>query len=313
MSLDGTRGVRRARAVLPRAAPIVLCVLLALLRGPDPACGQTPPNNSSQSGREQNLTYASLPRCELRSAEYRNCTFLPLQPCVLYDTAWEPDYASAPRQHGDVELTMVQVTPSQCADGRDGPVTAVRKINADNGGRGFGVGYNQSRYVRFRLVSVVAGVLIGGTDDAYAQKHRASLRALLRADSGLNAAYVVGSCSFAAELELSVIAEFRRITLAQVGPDDFYAAASEFVFGIHISSREYTRPALQGIAFRADALAGASSSARGNSSSAKAAARPSVAVLSRAAPVFFRSTCEAAVAHGFTAGRVEFFHTIRHG
>ena len=44
-------------------------------------------------------------------------------------------------------VTMVQVTPAQSRNHRDGAYTAVQKLNADNDGKGVAIGFKQDYYV----------------------------------------------------------------------------------------------------------------------------------------------------------------------
>ena len=159
------------------------------------------------------------PPCTLTSLELSDLgSSDPLDPCLLYDEGPGDDGGAAvPAQ----VVTLVQVTPNICKNHRDGAVAAVRALNAANGGEGIPVGTaSGSSSVQFRLVSAVAGNSNALPSPEYAARHERVLSDLLAAHAG-GAAYIVGSCSFAAESDKAPALAARRIVLAQIGPPGY--------------------------------------------------------------------------------------------
>jgi len=183
-------------------------------------------------------------------------------------------------------VTLVQVTPTNCGDHRDGAKTAVDVMNEMNAGKGIAVGFGESKtFVRFRFVAIVAGYFDGVVGN-YARVHAETMEALFHEDSGLDISFIIGTCSFAASFEKELAQTYERILLAQVGPDSFYEDTllnpHSHIFGVHVSSNDYTFPALQGIKF-ADPTA-------------------KIGIVTRSSPEFFGSTCTAALEHAKALG-----------
>ena len=87
-------------------------------------------------------------------------------------------------------------------------------------------------------------------------------------------AFVVGTCSGKAAFEKEVVTSRGKILLAQVGPDSYYEnGANQYLFGLHLSSLEYTEPALKLLAF---------------------AGAKTVAIAGRAQSSFFYTPCSSA-------------------
>lgn len=123
----------------------------------------------------QNISFSDLASCSESSLVLS--TYGPddiLEPCILYDiqdyvssTTTDAksllfDISAALDAANDVnnntsEVTLVQATPSNCHNHRDGAVTSVKLLNADNDGKGMAIGHMNDHYVKFRLISIVGG------------------------------------------------------------------------------------------------------------------------------------------------------------
>ena len=66
----------------------------------------------------------------------------------------------------------------------------------------------------------------------------------------MDAQYIAGTCSFAAAIERDLARNLKRMVLTMVGPPGFYkdgpdgTAVNPYVFGIHINSDMYGKPAI---------------------------------------------------------------------
>ena len=121
----------------------------------------------------QNISFTDLASCSESSLVLS--TYGPddiLEPCILYDIQ---DYVSSTTtdaksllfdisvdaandvNNNTSEVTLVQATPSNCHNHRDGAVTSVKLLNADNDGKGMAIGHMNDHYVKFRLISIVGG------------------------------------------------------------------------------------------------------------------------------------------------------------
>ncbi|KAK3240934.1 hypothetical protein CYMTET_49254 [Cymbomonas tetramitiformis] len=172
-------------------------------------------------------------------------------------------------------VKLGQVTPEYCAKHRDGVALAVELINAQNGGRGFKVGYSGQHYFQFEHVSVV---IPDGTQADYEQLHRDAVSALLEEhDPG----FIVGSCSQASGYEKDLVNAAQKILLAQVGPNAYYEDQLPYIFGMHISSYRYTEPALKLLSFEG---------------------AKTVAIAGREHSLFFNTTCSSAEQYALEYG-----------
>eukprot|EP00816_Leptocylindrus_hargravesii_P002606 CAMPEP_0196809070 /NCGR_PEP_ID=MMETSP1362-20130617/9032_1 /TAXON_ID=163516 /ORGANISM="Leptocylindrus danicus, Strain CCMP1856" /LENGTH=909 /DNA_ID=CAMNT_0042183635 /DNA_START=103 /DNA_END=2832 /DNA_ORIENTATION=- len=215
--------------------------------------------------------------CNTTSLELKNLDHLPLpQPCVLYD-----ERPNAAIGENTFEVTMVQVTPTICTDHRDGPVTAVQKMNEDSDGAGVKIGFYEDHFVKFRLVSVVAGRI---DDPGYEDSHASALEALLQS---LAPQYIIGTCSFAAAFEKDLAKTYETILMSQVGPPGFYLDDNRFVFGIHLTSDGYSYPALWSFFFDQ------SEDEREKDGESASNLQP-IKVIHRDRSEFFNSTCRSA-------------------
>lgn len=100
-----------------------------------------------QTFGQTNTTYIlnGLPRCTQSSLELsRLGTDDSLDPCILYDV--DPVMSNNTFQRS-TKITLIQVTPASCGNHRDGAVTGVRILNADNDNRGVGIGFNEDYFV----------------------------------------------------------------------------------------------------------------------------------------------------------------------
>ena len=112
-----------------------------------------------------NLTFSSLAKCSDSSFNLSSYGVEDvLEPCVLYDIR---DFSEDDVDDVTAEVTLVQVTPTHCHNHRDGAVTAVNVLNANNDNMGTRIGYFQDHYVKFRLVSIVAGNTNNVDDETY--------------------------------------------------------------------------------------------------------------------------------------------------
>ncbi|CAB9502425.1 affinity cAMP-specific and IBMX-insensitive 3',5'-cyclic phosphodiesterase [Seminavis robusta] len=233
----------------------------------------------------------ALPRCTHSSYEL---TQLPpeeeidLAPCVIADINPGPSSANFS------VIPLVHVTPSRCGVWRDGAVTGVNVLNE---GGGVPIGFSQDHFVKFRLVSVMAGSTMAR---GYEGRHQYLLRGLVKE---LEAPFIVGTCSFIASIEKEVAQDVQAILMAQVGPPSFYQPANSnpFVFGIHINSDTYPLPNVQALDFWA---------AKNNPSR-----DVPVRAIYRLESDFFRSTCQSAIQalqnSGFTNIEALEFHPTK--
>ncbi|CAJ1964634.1 unnamed protein product [Cylindrotheca closterium] len=251
-------------------------ILLGLLLGTLPAT----------LAQQHNFTYSELQPCPMGSFEL--ATQGPkdvVKPCILYDVQ-PPNVSNSNatssnnNSHGNTTtIAIVQVTPSSCSNHRDGAVIRVQKMNAENNGKGWVIGFNSDHYLQFRLVSVVAGNDRNLTEATYQEQHQSILGSMI---STLNAPYIIGSCSGVSNLEKSVALEKKAILMAQVGPPGFYTDRNPYVFGFHINSDIYPLANVQALQFLADA--------RNQDPS-----QFPVSVISRTKSEFFQSTCRSAI------------------
>lgn len=224
-----------------------------------------------------NHTFADLKPCELTSLEISQLgPGEPLEPCIISEVY--PFRTNLPENQTSV-INIVQVTPSNCASHRDGAPLGVEALNGDNSGKGIAIGFNQDHYVQFYFMSVIAGNPATLSEEEYDERHVHLLRVLLEEHY---APYIVGTCSFASEIEKAVALEHQAIVMAQVGPPGFYAENNPYVFGFHINSDTYPLPNVRALGFLAQEQEGGPSSIP-------------VRVIYRKKSEFFYSTCRSAI------------------
>ena len=91
-------------------------------------------------------TFDSLSPCTMTSLELSDLdSESQIDPCIVYDVV--PPALEGEDGAKTTDISIVQVTPTGCKDHRDGAVTAVEKMNADNGGKGYAIGANGDHYV----------------------------------------------------------------------------------------------------------------------------------------------------------------------
>mmetsp|Transcript_7361 Transcript_7361/g.15347 ORF Transcript_7361/g.15347 Transcript_7361/m.15347 type:complete len:957 (-) Transcript_7361:2251-5121(-) len=225
-------------------------------------------------------TFSALQPCTLTSLELSN---LPadqnIDPCILYEEGPNPQDSNSPY---DLVVQNVQITPHNCRDHRDGAPVAIEKLNSDNDGQGFPIGFNKDFFVGFRLVSIVAGNSDFLGQDAYLEIHTQILNSFLEDTAG-QLRYIIGSCSFTSASEKQPAGDHEAILMAQVGPPGFYKPenSNPWVFGIHVSSDDYPLAAARKLAFQ--------------SSQTDALAKQAVRVIYRTSSEFFFSTCDSAL------------------
>lgn len=211
-------------------------------------------------------------------------------------------------------ITTVQVTPVGCAPHRDGAVTAARVLNADNDQKGVAIGFGPDvagAFVQFRHVSIIAGNPAALGTAVYNERH---VQLLEQAVQALNASYIAGTCSFAAALEKEPARRLQRMVLTMVGPPGFYkdddsrssgvvgepedgainsnkgndVNVNPYVFGLHINSDTYGRPAIQQLSFIPNGPT-----------------KIPIRVVYRKESEFFRSTCQAILDEARAMGFVD--------
>lgn len=133
--------------------------------------------------------------------------------------------------------------------------------------------------IQFRFVSVVAGNSDNLSTSEYNKRHAELLDGLLNT---LTPQYIVGTCTFKADLERDIALRHKTILMAQVGPPGFYETGNPYVFGLHLNSDAYAQPALQALNFYAE-------------SQKVPKSHLPVKVIYRTESEFFRSTCIASV------------------
>jgi hypothetical protein len=229
---------------------------------------------SAQTETLKNYTYQDLKPCLMPSPQLGELgPDDDMEPCVIYEvfpTFFEDELQYQILQpkgpiygtYGDTSvISMVQVTPSNCFNHRDGVPTGVKLLNQDNNGKGVAIGFSSynndqssdttSHHVQFHFVSVVAGNPAALAEEEYNRRHVQILDSVI---DHLNAPYVVGTCSFASDIEKQVTDDHKAFLMAQVGPPGFYADKQQypFVFGFHINSDLYPLPNVQSLTFLAD-------------------------------------------------------------
>ena len=197
----------------------------------------------AQSEPLRNYSFGDLQPCPLTSLELsRLSADESIEPCILYDI--QP--SSFPTTNRSTIVTSVQVTPHSCHPHRDGAVTAAHFLNADNDQQGVAIGFRRDYFVQFRHVSVIAGNPAALGTQEYNRRHVQLLESMV---VELGAQYIAGTCSFAASIEKEPARRLQRMVITMVGPPAFYTDGNPYVFGIHINSDNYGRPAIQQLAF----------------------------------------------------------------
>jgi hypothetical protein len=246
---------------------------------------------------QNNYTFDDLEPCALNTAQISQLgPNEDIEPCVVFQVQPNEFYESVDRPTNNNNasystIRMVQVTPSNCGNHRDGSVTGVESLNADNGGRGVAIGFQEDHYVTFHLISVIAGNPATLSEGEYARRHVQLLSSMLTSSltsslmSSLDmhtAPYIIGSCSFASAMEQEPAREHKAILMAQVGPPGFYTEGNPYVFGFHINSDTYPLPSVQSLGFWANDQEGGPASIP-------------VRVIYRSKSEFFYSTCRSAI------------------
>jgi 7 transmembrane sweet-taste receptor of 3 GCPR/Tyrosine-protein kinase ephrin type A/B receptor-like len=226
--------------------------------------------------------FDDFPYCNLTTQEMMEVNVTAsVDPCILFDI--KPNLMQI-IPYRTKTITIVQVTPAMaCRDARDGAVTGVELLNAQNNGSGIAIGFHKDFHVQWRFVSLIAGNADQMGKDVYGRHHAAVLTSAVQA---LEASYIVGGCSFVAAFEKEPALLTKTMVLAQVGPPGFYADDNPYLFGVHINSDEYPIPAIRDMGFAAAAVP---------VEDPTSLTRQPVIVVYRNQSEFFRSTCESAV------------------
>jgi hypothetical protein len=262
--------------------------------------------SSSSSSR---YIYSNLKPCSLSSYELSKLAAdVDVEPCIVHEVlpTFLTSVSTSINYNTTSTIPIVQVTPTNCNNHRDGAATAVKLINQDNNGKGVSIGFNgmvdeeestildedshRQHYVQFHLVSVIAGNPTALSETEYDERHVQILQSLIASLGGVpgGVPYIVGTCSFASEIEKDVANENQAILMAQVGPPGFYTSSSNnntnsYVFGIHINSDGYPLPNVQSLTFLTD---------EDGSTSRRSVP---VRVIYRKKSEFFYSTCRSAI------------------
>ena len=218
-------------------------------------------------------------------------------PCIRH--LIEPTSNTSATGNSTINTTVVNllhITDWECEQHRDGPHTAVRLLNQvqphtnddeSNFNNGIPIGFHRNTYVQFRLVSVIAGDYVKMGPDAYNQRHQALLRNLIE---DLDVHFIIGTCSKLAHNEPEIANNTSTMLLAQVGPPSFYRnSINPWLFGLHVSSDEYTVDATRRLQFWVD-------------EEQRSPATQPVRIMYRSKSEFFFSTCQAAVQNLKEAG-----------
>ena len=246
---------------------VALCLFLLLLQ-----------TVTVQAQTNSNYTFDDLQPCGLDTVAISKLGPTDdLEPCVIAKVY--PFQTTGLNESQASIISMVQVTPSNCGNHRDGSVTGVHVLNADNESRGVAIGFNQDHFVQFYFVSVIAGNPAFLSEQEYDRRHDQILRSMI---TTLEAPYIVGSCSFASAVEKEPAQDLKAILLAQVGPSAFYTDTNPYLFGFHISSDSYPLPNVQSLGFLAKEVQGGAPSIP-------------VRVIYRTKSEFFYSTCKSAI------------------
>jgi hypothetical protein len=231
-----------------------------------------------QAQTKTNYTFGDLQTCGLDTVAISKLGPTDdLEPCIIAQV--HPFQIRGLNDSQTSIISMVQVTPSNCGNHRDGSVTGARVLNADNGGRGVAIGFNQDHFVQIQFVSVIAGNPASLSEGEYDRRHDQILRSMI---TTLEAPYIVGSCSFASAVEKGPAEDLKAIVTAQVGPPGFYTDNNPYVFGFHINSDSYPLPNIQSLGFLAKEVQGGAPSIP-------------VRVIYRTKSEFFYSTCKSAI------------------
>ena len=226
-------------------------VLLLTQFAPAAAATASSPSTVARATQQElrDYTFAELLPCTYTSLELSKLgADVHVEPCILADVQ-PPNSATTNRT---TLVTSVQVTPVGCAPHRDGAITAAHVLNADNGGLGVAIGFQQDFYCQFRHTSVIAGNPAALGTEEYNRRHTQLLEMMV---TTLGAQYIAGTCSFASSIEKESARRLKRMVLTMVGPPGFYKdgvdgnSVNPYVFGIHINSDTYGTPAIQQLAF----------------------------------------------------------------
>ena len=231
------------------------------------------------------LSFESLQLCELSSLEIFNLPSTEnIEPCIIHHVdpnATETYNATASGPY-DLIVTGLMVTASNCHDHRDGSMVAMEKLNADNNGKGFAIGFSKDFYVGFQLISVIAGNPAFLGNAAYDALHKHLLNTMLEATTG-QFRFIIGTCSQKASIEKEFALAHETILIAQVGPPSFYnPSENPWVFGFHVTSDDYTAASIRKLRFMAETQPGG-------------VARQPVRVIYNTRSEFFFSTCATAL------------------
>ena len=167
------------------------------------AAGVTSMRQMQESSTGNGTVLSQFPSCELTFSN---------APCLaglVQPTQWN--------------ATLVQVTPKECANHRDGAWMACHLLGT------------------LQCVSVVAG---SWSDDNYLEQHQSALTTLL---DELEVDYIVGTCSPVAQVEPPIAVSSQTVLLAQSQSSSFYSADNPFVFGVSLNSDHFPNQFIQAL------------------------------------------------------------------
>ncbi|KAI2496009.1 hypothetical protein MHU86_18482 [Fragilaria crotonensis] len=168
------------------------------------------------------LSYNDLKPCNLSSVEMSSLDpSVIVVPCIAWDVGpynnTNDNDSMSNVSISSPLITVIQVTPPQCSNHRDGAPTAVELLNSQNNGRGPAIGSKKDHYVQFRFVAVVAGSIADAdNNDQEGQDHKTILKSMI---DTLNPHYIMGTCTFVAAHERQIALEYKRILVAQAISD----------------------------------------------------------------------------------------------
>lgn len=225
-----------------------------------------------------------------------------LAPCLLY-------HIKPTEGANTISLPIIQVSPAECAEHRDGTRIGVELLN-QNGGVTVGLEESASqKKIGLELISVVIGSHIALSLEEYELKHTGWLESLVQQ---FQAPYIIGTCSFVAGIEPPIANRMESILLAQVGPQAFYeehngpTTPNSYLFGVHLNSNDYAVPHVQALSFWSKEEQSRQERERSmqeleemgstyNSSMFEGPPSVPVKVVYRSQSRFFKATCESAI------------------
>ena len=163
LSMENKRLRRKRRRSISRTNgfSVLACALILTL------ISHTGSYTSLAQSTLPSLSYNDLKPCNLSSVEMSSLDpSVFIVPCIAWDVAPYTNSNSnssvsdsSNTTNSEVMssplITVIQVTPHQCSNHRDGAPTAVDLLNSQNDGRGPAIGYRKDHYVQFLRVPTI--------------------------------------------------------------------------------------------------------------------------------------------------------------